>query len=1374
MERNASFHRIQPILLILIYALMSLTGFGKTQSALASLWAVTGLGLSALWLWGLRAWPVVTAGTMVSGAMMFFLKGLTNWDTFLWGTLIAFARAGAIVAGYSLLKRWRVSPYPFRSLKETSVWAGGGVLLTPLLEVFVSLLLMLPIQRLTGTTPPPWEYSALPGTPTVRSIGFIYSITNMAGVLAIFPLAIHCLSPRAPQRNQPFPKKWGVIVLLAWAFTWLVFNGTRFWSALAAYRLDYILLTLVLIAPILVSDRRFNALTMFGMSLIALLATNQGHGPLVSRTPAASFWLWGTYVSLATSITLGFTAGAEQRAAAERDLTEKVVELEKHNHRMALLNDIIQTALQATSETEMLQTLADQLGALWQADGCYLTLWDDISQSALPAAACGHLREEYRQMRIQPTETTLTESVLKMGKVIFIPDVFDSPHLSPSIAHRFPARSILAIPLIASQQWLGAALVAFDTPLPALPPEELEWAELVGGQVALALEKVALYQRVVNALHQERQLAALAQAFISDLDIYATMRSVTELLADLANADAGALALLTEDGQSITYPYLTDNLPAELKEEKVSRGEQSLIWPIVDGRQPLLLDDYGAHPQASPHWAGLNIQAFLGVPILAREKCIGAIGLFRHKGKPPFTPQSLTLITSVGNQAGLAIQNAMLYRQEKILRQRAEVLQEIALDLTGTLDLQQILRRLMEHMRSLVPYGSASIFLLTKYGLRLVNSQGLPLPGDVDGRFFPADDPLFAEIRSSGQPLSLNTPAEHPAFQGWGGTQRLCHWLGVPLKQRDEVIGYITLDRYEYQPYTDEEISLAETIANHAAAAISQARLFTQTEQHAREWSVLFELSRQFTHQVEPERIAYLACHLAIQHLNASCAWVGLLPAGEKTLRLTAFDHQALQESSNPEQVHELHNTAQELTEQPLMFRAAQSGVPVLIEDTAADGILDAENRDTLHKLQIHKLAAFSLRHAGQVLGVLVLGSGQEDIFVSERLGFLQSFASQLAVALENARLFADTQRHLEYLQALHTIDMTINSSLDLEVTLGVLVRQLVSQLQVDAVAIFVLEPLSNMLTYQGGEGFRATRPFQERFRLGQGRAGRIALTRQPIYIADLREKEAAQSYTAALIDEEGFVSYYGAPLIAKGQVKGVLEVYHREVLRPTPQWMEFLNAVTAQAAIAMESATLFKNLERSNFDLLMAYNTTLEGWSRALELRDAETEGHSERVTEMTLRLARTMGISGEKLVHIRRGALLHDIGKMGIPDSILYKPGPLDDDEWEIMRKHPVYAYQLLSPIPYLRPALEIPYCHHERWLGQGYPRGLKGEQIPLAARIFAVVDVWDALSKDRPYRKAWPPEKVRRYIREQAGIQFDPKIVQVFLRMLDREGM
>ena len=371
----------------------------------------------------------------------------------------------------------------------------------------------------------------------------------------------------------------------------------------------------------------------------------------------------------------------------------------------------------------------------------------------------------------------------------------------------------------------------------------------------------------------------------------------------------------------------------------------------------------------------------------------------------------------------------------------------------------------------------------------------------------------------------------------------------------------------------------------------------------------------------------------------------------------------------------------------------------------------------------------------------------------------------------ERKRAELETIRRLQNIQALQKIDQAIAGSLDLNLTLHVVLEQTKTELNVDAAAVLLFNPHTQILEFAAGIGFRNKAIERSRLRLGEGHGGRAALERKTVSIPNLLEN-TAEFIRAPLIADEGFVTYFSAPLIAKGQVKGVLEVFHRTPFIPNQDWLDFLEVLAGQTAIAVDSASLFTDLQHSNTELFNAYDSTIEGWSHALDLRDKETEGHTQRVTEMTLKLARAAGITEEELVHVRRGALLHDIGKMGVPDNILLKPDKLTDEEWVVMRKHPTFAFELLSPIAYLRPALDIPYCHHEKWDGSGYPRGLKGEQIPLAARLFAIIDVWDALLSDRPYRQGWPKEKVIEHIKSLSGIHFDPKAVESFLNMMNED--
>jgi putative nucleotidyltransferase with HDIG domain len=338
---------------------------------------------------------------------------------------------------------------------------------------------------------------------------------------------------------------------------------------------------------------------------------------------------------------------------------------------------------------------------------------------------------------------------------------------------------------------------------------------------------------------------------------------------------------------------------------------------------------------------------------------------------------------------------------------------------------------------------------------------------------------------------------------------------------------------------------------------------------------------------------------------------------------------------------------------------------------------------------------------------------------------------------------------------------------------MNILLGHILHQLEVDAAAVLLYQPELQNLEFVAGQGFHTQALHFTNLRLGQGFAGRAALEQHIVHISDLNQMNAG-FLRSPEFRNEGFLAYIGIPLIAKGSITGVLEIYHRQPLDPGREWMEYLHTLAGQAAIAIDNIRLFEDLQSTNMQLRQAYDATIQGWAQALELRDSETEGHSRRTVELTLELARKMGIEESQLAHVRWGALLHDIGKMGMPDAILQKIGPLTDEEWETIRQHTLHAYKLLAPISYLQSALDIPYYHHEKWDGTGYPRGLKGEQIPLPARIFAVVDVWDALTNDRLYRPAWTREKTLEYIKEQSGRHFDPDVVDVFLKMIASDGI
>lgn len=443
--------------------------------------------------------------------------------------------------------------------------------------------------------------------------------------------------------------------------------------------------------------------------------------------------------------------------------------------------------------------------------------------------------------------------------------------------------------------------------------------------------------------------------------------------------------------------------------------------------------------------------------------------------------------------------------------------------------------------------------------------------------------------------------------------------------------------------------------------------------------------------------------------------------------------------------------------------RVFESGKPFLSADVSKEeGIVWSKAYEIAKSI-----ACVPLFVEEHLIGDLRIGRSYE--INSAELRLLLSIAEIIGNAIHRETLRDETIKQVERLSTLRSIDQVLTSIVDLKVILNFILEQVALRLNIDAVAIHLYNPVSHRLQFADGRGFLTNEIEKTNVLIGDYNVGKVALQKKTLSKPSITSEDFPGG---SLIRREHFVSYFATPVVAKGQIKGVMELFHRSHFTPDDDWISYFEILAGQTAIAIDNSQLFEGLQRSNFDLSLAYDATIEGWSRAMDLRDRETEGHTLRVTDLTIQLARMAGIDEDEILHIRRGSLLHDMGKLGIPDSILHKPGPLNEEEWELMRKHPVFAYEMIAPIDYLKKAIDIPYCHHERWDGSGYPRGLKGEEIPLAARIFAVVDVYDALTSDRPYRSAWSKEKALEYISSLRSIQFDPQVVDSFFELIESD--
>jgi putative nucleotidyltransferase with HDIG domain len=446
--------------------------------------------------------------------------------------------------------------------------------------------------------------------------------------------------------------------------------------------------------------------------------------------------------------------------------------------------------------------------------------------------------------------------------------------------------------------------------------------------------------------------------------------------------------------------------------------------------------------------------------------------------------------------------------------------------------------------------------------------------------------------------------------------------------------------------------------------------------------------------------------------------------------------------------------------------RVAETRQPLRIDDYS---IWEGQSKLYAGK-PIRAVVEVPMLYRGELIGVLTADEAgdSERKFTENDERLLSLFASQAAGAIHAARLFEETRRRAEEFTTLYETTHDLAMQQDLSAVMDIITKRATRLLGVPNATIILIDPTLGDMKIAASIG--PDLAVGTRRNISDGLAGRVAQSRSPLIIDDYQNWE----HRSRLYDAIPYTAMMGVPLLYGGNLLGVLDVSDVAPSRRTfnEADVRLLSLFAGQAASAIANAQLFEDLKKSNIEILSSYDTTIEGWSRAMDLRDHETEGHTLRVTELTLKLARQMDLNEPELTHIRRGSLLHDIGKMGIPDAILLKEGSLSEEEWVIMRKHPQFAYEMLSSINYLHDALDIPSNHHEKWDGTGYPRGLKKEEIPLAARIFAVVDVWDAIRSDRPYRKGWDTEKAINYIKSQSGTHFDPEIVEAFLSILRAE--
>ena len=844
------------------------------------------------------------------------------------------------------------------------------------------------------------------------------------------------------------------------------------------------------------------------------------------------------------------------------------------------------------------------------------------------------------------------------------------------------------------------------------------------------------------------------------------LENIAARAASLLHAKRGGIYLYDPLTQTLELSYTLGFETVVGVKLKLGEG---LAGRVAQTRQPMIIDDYSTWQGRSPKLSDQDFGPVLEVPMLYGQELIGVLVLNDTvESKRRFTEEDARVLSMLASAAAGAVYSTRLLEQTKARADEFRNLYEITKEVTTSgKNLETQLENIVLSAAALLHSSRGGIYLYDPQSniLELCYTLGFEM---MAGIRIQMGEGLAGQVALRREAMIVD---DYSAWEGRSNqfeNQKIRAVLQVPMLYGQELIGVLVLDEYgdSTHKFTQEDARVLSLIATAAAGTIYSTRLHERTIRYSQQMESINALGRAMAESLNLVEIYERLAHASQDLVPGSSQVLISLFNSDSSMIQPVF---GLQDGA-PIDASKLQEHPLGVPDEGTQSRVIHSGKPYILDDLQA-ALKDSDGQEIFIGKGSKKMQSaiyVPMLAQGSVIGVLQMQSYTRSRFSQVDADLLTLAANTAAVAIENANLFSQLQRRVDQLSGLHAIDTAISSTTDLRMSLRTVLDNVTRLLKVDAADILLLNPTSLTLEHSASRGYRTNEITHTSLRFGEGRAGQAALERK-VMIAENQKELSEDPTQKSLAAAEGFKAHVAVPLIAKGQVRGVLEIHNRIPLDPNHEWLEFLNMLSGEASLAVDSGQMFESLGRANLELTLAYDATIEGWSQALDLRDKETEGHTQRVTDLALELARRFEINPASLVHMRRGALLHDIGKMGIPDRILLKPEKLTEEEWEIMRRHPVYAHDLLSRISYLRPAMDIPACHHEKWDGSGYPNGLKGEQIPLTARIFSIVDVYDALTSDRPYRPAWTKKKALTYVQEQAGYHFDPTIVPVFLKMI-----
>ncbi len=1032
------------------------------------------------------------------------------------------------------------------------------------------------------------------------------------------------------------------------------------------------------------------------------------------------------------------------RDISERRQTEET--LQRQLREMTVLSTVATAGSEATYVDGLIERVTQVVAGMLYPDNCGIILADEQAHAWHPHPSYRGVPPELMATTYPCTEG-ISGKAISENRVICVNDVL----LEPAYREGTPGiRSEMAVPIVVNGKVFGCINAESRRPN-AFGEHDERLMSTIAESMTTAIEKIRLLQAEKRRREEAEILYNTTRDLVVERDLTKLLQIIVERAVAMLDA-SGAGVDLCEPENRLVRCAVSYNLGRDYTGTTIRYGE-GVSGRVAETGQPMFIEDYRA-------WSGRHTEfggdppfiSVLGVPMRWQGRTIGALDVLDNTRVRPFDAEDVRMLELFANQATMAVENARLFKETSQRAQEAAALADVSRSISETLDLGITLGRIATFAKDLLHARTSAVYIPNPATSQLCAIAALgPYAEEIKNDPVNLGEGILGNIAVNRVGEIVNNVDRDPRSVHIAGTEQLPveHLMGVPVFNKDQLTGLIATWRVGHgQEFNAAEFDFLTRLAGQVGVAIENARLFEGTRLRLREIEGLHVVSTALRAARSLDEALPILLEQLMSLLNAAGASLEMLnPAnGEIVITLakgawawTTGQHAPVGDGVTGQVI----STVQ----------------PYVATDVVADG--KTMRPDLFSGVPAVACVPVIARH--RPIGVLWIG--RQAPILQEELNLLSAVGEMVGNAIQRMLLNEETERRANEFEALYRSANTLAVPWDLDTVLKAVVTQARDLLHSSGSDVYLYDPVHQDLRVAveiGEVSYLGTR-----LELDEGMAGRVFRYQQPLIVDNYRIWPGR----SLKYDDGSLGAAVEVPITFAGEQIGVLAAY--ETANSSRKYTEadsrLLSLFATQAAGAIRTARLLAELRSASHDLALAYDTTLEGWAKALELRDKETLGHSRRVTDLTLRLARRLGMAERDLTHIRRGVLLHDIGKMGITDQLLHKPAALTEDEWVEMRKHPRYAYDLLQPIDYLRPALDIPYCHHERWDGSGYPRGLKGKQIPLAARIFAVVDVYDTLSYDRPYRTAWPRSKVLDYLRQQAGQLFDPEVTQAFLDLL-----